>query len=68
MIPIETLPTIGKIASVCSNCHQKGHRAEGNKGKKDCVLDKCKSYFICGQSQDTQNTLHIWLRRKKNLT
>ena len=49
MIPVETLPPLGNIASVCGNCHRKGHRAEGNKGKKDCRLDKCKSFFICGQ-------------------
>ena len=49
MIPVETLPPLGNMASVCGNCHRKGHRAEGNKGKKDCRLDKCKSFFICGQ-------------------
>ena len=49
MISVETLPPLGNMASVCGNCHRKGHRAEGNKGKKDCRLDKCKSFFICGQ-------------------
>ena len=49
VIPVETLPPLGNMASVCGNCHRKGHRAEGNKGKKDCRLDKCKSFFICGQ-------------------
>ena len=67
MIPVETLPTIGKMGSVCSNCHRKGHRAEGNKGKKDCVLDKCESYFICGQKSRHPEYSRQLAEKKKEL-
>ena len=49
MTPVETLIPPEKMASVYGNCHRKGHRAERNKGKKDCRVNKCKSFFICGQ-------------------
>ena len=49
MLPVQSLPNMGSMTSICSNCHRKGHRADGNKGKKDCMLEKCESYFICGQ-------------------
>ena len=67
MIPVETLPTIGKMGSMCSNCHRKGHRAEGNKSKKDCVLDKCESYFICGQKSRHPEYSRQLAEKKKEL-
>ena len=37
MIPVETLPPLGNMASVCGNCHRKGHRAERIKVKRTVV-------------------------------
>jgi hypothetical protein len=55
------------MGSACSNCHRKGHRAEGNKGKKDCVLDKCESYFICGQKSRHPEYSRQLAEKKKEL-
>ena len=49
MLPVQAPPNMGNMTSVCSNCHQKGHRADGNKGKRDCLLTKCERYLSCGQ-------------------
>ena len=49
MLPVQAPPNMGNMTNVCSNCHRKGHRADGNKGKRDCLLIKCESYFSCGQ-------------------
>lgn len=68
MIPVESLPPLGNMASVCGNCHRKGHRAEGNKGKKDCGLDKCKSFFICGQKSRHPEYSKQLAQKKKELS
>ena len=65
---IETLPNMGKMSSLCSNCHRKGHRAEGNKGKKDCVLDTCNSYFICGKKSKHPKYSRLLAEKKKQLS
>ena len=31
MLPVQSLPNMGSMTSICSNCHRKGHRADGNR-------------------------------------
>lgn len=68
MIPVEPLPTMGKMNSICSVCHRKGHRAEGNKDKQDCILDRCQSYFICGQKSKHPEHAKLLAKERKELT
>ena len=67
MLPVQSLPNMGSMTSICSNCHRKGHRADGNKGKKDCILEKCESYFICGQKSKHPEYGRQLAEKKKEL-
>ena len=58
---------MGKWGACAAIATEKGHRAEGNKGKKDCVLDKCESYFICGQKSRHPEYSRQLAEKKKEL-
>ena len=67
MLPVQAPSNMGNMTSVCSNCHRKGHRADGNKGKRDCLLTKCESYFSCGQKTKHPEYRGMLTEKKKQL-
>ena len=67
MLPVQEPPSMGNMTSVCSNCHRKGHRADGNKGKRDCILSRCESYFSCGQKTKHPEYGRMLTEKKKQL-
>jgi hypothetical protein len=63
-------PRVGSYNSICSNCHIRGHRIDGNssrRGNDSCKAPPCTSYYHCGQKKKHSEHFEEIKNRKKEL-